>query len=68
MARELRFIGTTSDHDECPTLYELPSGDYAVQGDLLTDPEEIAQLRALGAAEGAVVVPRALLVRFAPKG
>lgn len=67
MSRELRFVGTTSDYDECPAMYELPNGDYVVQGEVLTDPGEVAQLQKLGLGEGAVVVPRALLTRFAPK-
>ncbi|WP_236244516.1 hypothetical protein [Streptomyces sp. CC210A] len=64
----LRFIGTTSEHGNCPTLYEVvETGDIVVQGDQLIDQEHLAQLRDLGAHENAVVVPRELLSRFAPK-
>ncbi|MET8746705.1 hypothetical protein [Streptomyces sp. NPDC004728] len=64
----LRFIGTTSEHGNCPTLYErIETGDVVVQGDELTDPEELAQLRDLGERETCVVIPRDLLTRFAPK-
>ncbi|WP_418957242.1 hypothetical protein [Streptomyces tritici] len=65
----LRFIGTTSEHGNCPTLYEVvETGDIVVQGDeLAVDDEHRAQLRDLGVTETAVVVPRELLTRFAPK-
>ncbi|MFB7375546.1 hypothetical protein ACFC0D_37605 [Streptomyces sp. NPDC056222] len=63
----LRFIGATSEHGNCPTLYEVEeTGDFVVQGDQL-DAEHLAQLRDLGVKETAVVVPRELLTRFAPK-
>lgn len=38
-----------------------------VQGDELADAEHLAQLRDLGVKETAVVIPRELLTRFAPK-
>ncbi|MYU20426.1 hypothetical protein [Streptomyces sp. SID8352] len=64
----LRFIGTTSEHGNCPTLYEVvETGDIVVQGDNLTDAEHLSQLRDLGVKEGSVVIPRELLTRFAPK-
>ncbi|MYZ38347.1 hypothetical protein [Streptomyces sp. MnatMP-M17] len=64
----LRFIGTTSEHGNCPTLYEVvETGDIVVQGDRLTDPEDLAQLRDVGDRETFVVIPRELLTRFAPK-
>jgi hypothetical protein len=63
----LRFIGSTSDSGNCPTLYEdTETGDIVVQGDLLTDPALIAQLRHVKDAETFVVIPRALLTRYAP--
>lgn len=63
----LRFIGTTSEHGNCPTLYEVEeTGDIVVQGDQI-DAEHLAQLRDLGVKETAVVIPRELLTRFAPK-
>lgn len=64
---KLRFIGTTSEHGNCPTLYETETGDIVVQGDRLTDPEAIAQLRDVADHETFVVIPRELLTRFAPK-
>ncbi|MEV8364717.1 hypothetical protein [Streptomyces niveus] len=64
----LRFIGTTSDNGNCPTLYEVvETGDIVVQGDRLTDSEDLAQLRDVKDSESFVVVPRDLLTRFAPK-
>ncbi|MFF2812512.1 hypothetical protein ACFVT2_36135 [Streptomyces sp. NPDC058000] len=64
---QLRFLGTTSDDGDCPTLYETETGDIVVQGDRLTDPEALAQLRDVKASETFVVVPRELLTRFAPR-
>ncbi|WP_371654652.1 MULTISPECIES: hypothetical protein [unclassified Streptomyces] len=64
----LRFIGTTSEYGNCPTLYEITeTGDIVVQGAKMTDPADIAALRDLGADETAVIIPRELLTRFAPK-
>ncbi len=69
---KLKFVGTTSEVGECPTLYDIEdSPDYpdhmAVQGDLLVDPEALAQLRDVKSREGFVIVPKSLLVRYAPK-
>lgn len=64
----LRFLGTTSDDGDCPTLYEREeTGEIIVQGDQLTDPDELRQLRDVKASESFVVVPRELLTRYAPK-
>ncbi|MFK0225890.1 DUF6879 family protein [Streptomyces sp. NPDC090303] len=67
MARHLRKVGTNSGNNGCPTLYTTPSGAYVVQGDRVTDPDELRQLDNLTAEEGAVVVPRELLANFGPK-
>ncbi|MFD8911745.1 DUF6879 family protein [Streptomyces sp. NPDC059575] len=64
----LRFIGTTSDDGDCPTLYEIPeTEEILVQGDRETDPEHLAQLRDVKPSETFVRVPRALLTRYAPR-
>jgi hypothetical protein len=64
----LRFIGTTSDGGQCPSLYEVEeTRDIVVQGDILTDPEHLAQLRDVKDSETFVVIPRELLTRFSPK-
>ncbi|WP_432121857.1 DUF6879 family protein [Streptomyces sp. S1] len=64
----LRFIGTTSDSGDCPTLYEVEGTDnILVQGDRVTDPERLARLRHVKEHETFVTVPRDLLVRFAPR-
>ncbi|MEU1409628.1 hypothetical protein ABZ471_46775 [Streptomyces sp. NPDC005728] len=61
----LRFIGTTSENGNCPTLYEdLDTGDIVVQGYTVTDPADIAQLRDVLDSESFVRVPRELLTRF----
>ncbi|MEV0887392.1 DUF6879 family protein [Streptomyces microflavus] len=64
----LRFLGTTSDDGDCPTLYEVEgTTDILVQGDRVTNPEQLAQLRDVKDSETFVLVPRDLLVRFAPR-
>ncbi|MFE5582611.1 DUF6879 family protein [Kitasatospora sp. NPDC056531] len=68
MSRRLRYIGSTSEDNNCPTLYEdMETGEVVVQGDAVTDPDEIAQLRNIKPGEGFVTVPRALLADFAPR-
>ncbi|MEU9089979.1 DUF6879 family protein [Streptomyces sp. NPDC048428] len=63
----LRFLGTTSDSGDCPTLYEVEgTSEVVVQGDRVTDPEHLAMLRDVKESETFVVVPRDLLTRFAP--
>ncbi|MEU9603158.1 hypothetical protein [Streptomyces sp. NPDC048057] len=64
----LKFLGTTSEEGDCPTLYEvIETGDIVVQGDRLLDANHLAQLRDVKDSETFVVVPRALLTQFAPK-
>ncbi|MFG2948175.1 DUF6879 family protein [Streptomyces adustus] len=64
----LRFLGTTSDGGDCPTLYEIEGTDeILVQGDRETDPGHLAQLRDVKPSETFVRVPRDLLTRFAPR-
>ena len=64
----LKFLGTTSENGNCPTLYEVvETGDIVVQGDRLIDTDHLAQLRDVKDSETFVVVPRELLTRFAPK-
>ncbi|MFD8782281.1 DUF6879 family protein [Kitasatospora sp. NPDC059599] len=68
MSRRLRYIGSNSDDNNCPTLYEdTETGEMVVQGDLVTDPDEIAQFRSVKPGEGFVTVPRTLLADFAPR-
>ncbi|GAA2275187.1 hypothetical protein GCM10010430_71400 [Kitasatospora cystarginea] len=64
---KLKFLGSTSDGGNCPTLYETETGDIVVQGYRLTDDEAIGQLRDVLPGETFVVVPRDLLTRFTPK-
>ena len=64
---KLTFVGSTSQGGGCPTLYETDNGDWVVQGDRLTDPEALAELKDVLPGETFVVIPRALLTRFAPK-
>jgi hypothetical protein len=64
----LRFIGTTSDDGDCPTLYEIEgTQEILVQGDRETDPAHLAALRDVKESETFVRVPRTLLTRFAPR-
>ncbi|WP_309029177.1 DUF6879 family protein [Streptomyces alfalfae] len=64
----LRFIGTSSEEGDCPTLYEIPETDeILVQGDRETDPSHLAALRDVKPSETFVRVPRSLLTRYAPR-
>jgi hypothetical protein len=64
----LRFIGTTSENGDCPTLYEdTESGDIIVQGERVTSTKMLDQLRDVKPSETFVGIPRTLLTRFAPK-
>lgn len=64
----LRFLGTTSEEGDCPTLYEVEGSDeILVQGERETDPEHLVQLRDVKPSETFVRVPRALLARYAPR-
>ncbi|RPK56510.1 hypothetical protein EES42_40810 [Streptomyces sp. ADI95-17] len=68
MARRLRFNGTGSGGTGCPSLHEdLESREVIVHGPPLSDPEDVAQLHHLSEGEVAVVVPRELLVDYAPR-
>lgn len=68
MARQLRFTGTDSKVDGCPALHtDEGTGQIIVQGTPVTDPEDLRQLKHLGADEAAVAVPRELLVNWGPK-
>ncbi|WP_113701843.1 hypothetical protein [Nonomuraea lactucae] len=61
---KLRFLGSTSDDGQCPTLYETDRDTYVVQGDAVTDPEALAELRNVLPGETCVEIPKELL-RFA---
>ncbi|WP_405543934.1 hypothetical protein OG478_22770 [Streptomyces phaeochromogenes] len=65
----LRFLGTTSEEGDCPTLYEVEGTDeILVQGERETDPQHLVQLRDVKESETFVRVPRSLLSRYAPRG
>jgi hypothetical protein len=66
--RRLRFNGTGSGVNGCPSIHEdLDTGEVIVHGPALTDPGDVAQLRHLNDGEVPIVVPRELLVDFGPK-
>ncbi|MFI5523807.1 DUF6879 family protein [Streptomyces platensis] len=68
MMRRLRFNGTGSGTDGCPSVHEdLDTGEIIVHGPPLTDPADITQLQHLSEGETAIVLPRTLLVDFGPK-
>ncbi|MFD7819482.1 DUF6879 family protein [Streptomyces sp. NPDC059785] len=68
MARRLRFNGTGSDINGCPSVHEdLDSGEVIVHGPPLTDPQDVAQLQHLSEGEVAVVVPQGVLADWSPK-
>jgi hypothetical protein len=62
------MLGSTSGVGDCPTLYEdLDTGDVLVQGESVTEPADVEQVRHVKEGEGFVVVPRRLLADFAPR-
>ncbi|MBW8735945.1 MAG: hypothetical protein JF621_02015 [Streptomyces turgidiscabies] len=68
MVRRLRFNGTGSGDDGCPSVHEdVDSGEVVVHGPPLTDPGDVAQPQHLSEGEVPIVVPRALLVDWGPK-
>ncbi|MEV5941304.1 DUF6879 family protein [Streptomyces sp. NPDC051994] len=68
MMRRLRFNGTGSGVNGCPSVHEdLDSGEVIVHGPPLTDPADVAQLQHLSPGEQAIVVPRDVLVDWGPK-
>lgn len=68
MTRRLRFNGTGSGVNGCPSVHEdLDTGEVIVHGPPLTDPGDLAQLQHLSPGEVPIVVPRELLVDWGPK-
>ena len=63
----LTFLGTTSTGGQCPTAYATNRGTAVIQGNKVTDPHALAQLREHGLPdhETAVEIPLGLL-RFLP--
>lgn len=49
----------------CPNVHDYEDGRAAVQGELLTDPEALAQLDQMPPDERVVLVPPALLLEYA---
>ena len=60
----LRFLGTDSQQETCPTLYATDRGTYVVQGWTVSDPEALGDLRNMPESESCVEIPKELL-RFA---
>jgi hypothetical protein len=58
---KLTFVGSTSEHGNCPTLYQTDRGTVVVQGSQITDPEALAQLRDVLDGETFVEVPTELV-------
>jgi len=57
----LRFVGSDSISGSCPTLYETDRDTYVIQGQAVTDPDALADLRHVLTGETCVEVPKALL-------
>jgi hypothetical protein len=57
----LRFLGTTSQEGECPTLYATDRDTYVIQGWKVTDPDALADLRDVLTGETFVEIPKSLL-------
>lgn len=61
---KLRFIVSTSEDGQCPSIYETDRGTILVQGMAVTDPETLAQARNLLDGEQFVEVPKELVDRI----
>jgi hypothetical protein len=62
---KLRLVYSGSQGGGCPTVYETDQGDdVVVQGDLVTDPEALGDLKDVLAGEGAVL-PRSVILEAA---
>lgn len=61
---KVRYLGSTSDEGNCPTVYETDRGTFLVQGDRVTDPEALTELRGHGNGipehETVVEIPKGL--------
>jgi hypothetical protein len=57
---KITFEGSTSRQGGCPTLYSTDRGTILVQGQQVTDPETLAQARAILDGETFVEVPAEL--------
>ncbi|MET9402194.1 DUF6879 family protein [Kitasatospora sp. NPDC002965] len=66
MSRRLRYIGSNSGNNGCPTLYEdVETGEVLVQGDAVTDPDD--DLTGVELITDPVRVARACQVRDAAR-
>lgn len=59
-AVRLRFLGTDSEQETCPAVYETDRDTFVVQGELITEPEALADLVNVAPDETAVEIPKAL--------
>lgn len=63
---KLTFEGSDSKDGGCPTVYSTDRGTIVVQGQQVTDPETLAQARAILDGEAFIEVP-VELVKYWPK-
>lgn len=63
---KLTFEGSNSKDGSCPSLYSTDRGTIVVQGKQITDPDTLAQARAILEGETFVEVP-ADLVKYWPR-
>jgi hypothetical protein len=54
---KITFLGTGSAEGNCPTLYATDRGTIVIQGQQVTDPEALSQLRDVLGGETFVEVP-----------
>lgn len=57
----LTFVGSDSPSGSCPTIYETDRGTYVIQGQVVTDPDALADLRHVLPGETFVEIPKQLL-------
>lgn len=65
---DITYLGSTCDDQNCPTAWATDHGTLLVQGDIVTDPDLLAKLRANGIPDHeAVIEIPAALVKFLPR-
>ncbi len=57
----LRFVGSDSISGSCPTIYATDRDTYVIQGQTVTDPEALDDVRHVLPGETFVEVPKELL-------
>lgn len=53
---KIEFLGTTSTGGHCPSAFKTDRGTYLVQGERVTDPDALAEVRRRGLPDHETIV------------